>query len=136
MKRGRSLTSEESNRIRRRGYQAERELVRILRERGYNAVRIPASAPSGEPLPDLFAVKGIRLLAFEVKSPGGGRAYFYREQVSKLFAFLRMFEVYPERYAVLAARLRDGGRYRWVFKRVEEPGDYVLSSDEECNISL
>ncbi|MEM2188807.1 MAG: Holliday junction resolvase Hjc [Thermofilaceae archaeon] len=130
--RGRILTAEDIARMKRRGYQAERDLVRMLRERGYKAVRVPVSAPSGEPLPDLFAVKGDRLLAFEVKSPRSGRAYFYREQIAKLHEFLGMFDLYPFREAVLAAKFP----YRWVFKRVEGLRDYVLSRDDESDITL
>ncbi|MEM1792617.1 MAG: hypothetical protein QXE92_00055 [Thermofilaceae archaeon] len=131
-RRGRILTAEDIAKIKRRGYQAERDLVRMLRERGYKAVRVPVSAPSGEPLPDLFAVKGDRLLAFEVKSPRSGRAYFYREQVAKLHEFLAMFDLYPFRDAVLAAKFP----HKWVFKRAAEPGDYVLSRDDEPDIII
>ena len=47
----------EIQRIKKRGYRAERELVRKLRLHGFRAV----SAPSKEPLPDVFATKDDRL---------------------------------------------------------------------------
>nr|WP_252897110.1 hypothetical protein [Metallosphaera hakonensis] len=50
------------------GRNAERELVSILREAGFNSVRIPTSNSSSNPLPDVFATKGEVLLAIEVKS--------------------------------------------------------------------
>ena len=55
-------------RIKKRGYDAERELVHRLREAGFDALRVPVSAHSREPLPDVFAIKGDAILAFEVKS--------------------------------------------------------------------
>jgi hypothetical protein len=51
----RVLTGKESRRIRRKGYRAERQLVKKLRGYGFKSVRVPASAPSREPLPDVFA---------------------------------------------------------------------------------
>ncbi|MDH5795153.1 MAG: endonuclease [Candidatus Bathyarchaeota archaeon] len=118
--------------IRRRGYRAERELVRKLRRLSYSSVRIPVSAPSSEALPDVFATKGSCILAFEVKAPRAERAYFRRKQVEKLFGFLDMFEAYDGKLAILAGKFP----YRWVFKRVEAPGDYTVRRDEKSNIKL
>ena len=66
-KSGRNLTSHESKRIRSYGHRAERDLVRKLRDNGFKAVRVPVSAPSSEPLPDVFATKGNCVYAFEVR---------------------------------------------------------------------
>ena len=88
------MTVREIKRIKRKGYYAERELVKKLRRYGFRAVRVPMSAPSGEPLPDVFATKGDCILAFEVKAPNADRAYFKRDQVKKLFEFLNIFGVY------------------------------------------
>ncbi len=118
--------------IRRRGYRAERQLVRKLRRLSYSSVRIPVSAPSSEALPDVFATKGSCILAFEVKAPHAERAYFRRKQVEKLFGFLDMFEAYDGKLAILAGKFP----YRWVFKRVEAPGDYTVRRDEKSNIKL
>jgi len=131
-RRGRSLSSKESKSIRRRGYRAERQLVRSLRSLGFNAVRVPVSAPSSEPLPDVIAVKGNFLLAFEVKSPSADTAYFRKSQVEKLFKFLDMFEAYGQRLAVLAGKFP----YKWVFEHVEEVDHYVLRKEENGNIKL
>jgi len=116
----------------RRGYAAERQLVQKLRKKGYNAVRVPVSAPSSEPLPDVFATKDDAIYAFEVKSRRGNYAYFYSEQVDKLFQFLKMFKPFRERVAVLAAKF---GR-RWIFRKVEKPGKYVLKKTDESNLSF
>ena len=118
--------------IRRRGYRAERQLVRKLRRLGFNSVRIPLSAPSSEALPDVFATKGNCILAFEVKAPHAERVYFRKKQVEKLFGFLDMFEAYDEKLAILAGKFP----YRWVFKRVEALGDYTVRKDEKSNVKL
>lgn len=132
VRRGRVLTVKEIKRIRKRGYRAERQLVRKLRALGFNAVRVPVSAPSSEPLPDVFAMKGDYLLAFEVKAPNADRAYFRSDQVKKLFDFIGMFETYDKKLAVLVAKFP----YKWVMRHVEEVGDYVVLKDEKSNIRL
>ena len=71
--------------IRRKGYRAERQLVKKLRRLGFKSVRVPVSAPSSEPLPDVFATKGNSLLAFEVKAPNAEKVYFRKNQVEKIF---------------------------------------------------
>ncbi|MEM2110273.1 MAG: Holliday junction resolvase Hjc [Candidatus Bathyarchaeia archaeon] len=129
---GRILTVKEIKRIRKRGYRAERELVNKLRRLGFNSVRVPVSAPSSEPLPDVFATKGACLIAFEVKAPNAERAYFHSDQIKKLFDFLNMFEAYNMKYAVIGAKFP----YRWVFKQVETIEDYVVQKDEKSNIRL
>lgn len=116
----------------RKGYRAERQLVKKLRKYGFKAVRVPASAPSREPLPDVFATKGDAILAFEVKAQNTGRTYFRKNQVEKLFKFLSMFDVYREKIAVLAGKFP----YKWVFKKIEKAGDYIISKEEKNNINL
>jgi len=129
---GRILTVREIKRIRKRGYRAERELVRKLRGLGFGAVRVPVSAPSAEPLPDVFATKGNCILAFEVKAPNAERAYFRKDQVKKLFDFLGMFEAYEVKFAIMGAKFP----YRWVFTHVETLDDYVIHNEDKSNIRL
>ncbi len=119
---GRPLSGWEVRRMKKRGYDAERELVQKLREMGFEAVRIPVSAPSSEPLPDVFAIKGDMILAFEVKSQGS-YTYFKKEQVAKLHEFLNIHRRYPKRLAVLAAKFRYRG---WAFIITEKPMDYSI----------
>ena len=90
---------------------------------------MPASAPSSEPLPDVFATKGNCILAFEVKTTHVDRAYFKKSQVKKLFDFLSLFDAYPERMAVLVCK----SPYRWVFKHVKHPDDYSIGIDEKSD---
>ncbi|MFQ6053404.1 MAG: Holliday junction resolvase Hjc [Candidatus Bathyarchaeia archaeon] len=122
----RTLTRRDVRRIKKRGYDAERELVQKLREAGFDAVRVPVSAPSSEPLPDVFAIKGDAILAFEVKSQER-YAYYKRAQVEKLHSFLQIHRYYPRRVAVLAAKFKYKG---WAFMVAEKPGDYSLKLGE------
>jgi Holliday junction resolvase len=129
-RKGRRLTTKESKRIRRLGYNAERQLVKKLRSMGFKAVRVPVSAPSSEPLPDVFATRKNSVYAFEIKAPRADKAYFKKSQVKKLFDFLALFDVYAEKMAVLVCKFP----YRWVFKRIENIDDYAIGIDEESNI--
>lgn len=131
-RKNRALSIKEIRRIRKRGYEAERELVHLLREYGYYAVRIPVSAPSNEPLPDVFATKDNHIIAFEVKAQRKSRVYFPAEQNAKLFEFLNMFNAYEERLAILAAKFPR----KWVFVRIKEPGNYVITNEDKSNINL
>lgn len=122
----RTLTRKEVRSIKKRGYDAERELVHKLRDAGFDALRVPVSAPSNEPLPDVFAVKGDAILAFEVKSHSR-YAYYKRGQVGKLHEFLKIHRVYPRRIAVLAAKFKYKG---WTFLISDKVGDYSIKHGE------
>ena len=91
----RQLTAKQVRAMKKRGYDAERELVHMFRDVGYSAVRIPVSAPSKEPLPDVFAIKDDAILSIEVKSQVR-YAYYKSHQVVKLFEFLDMHKIYPQ----------------------------------------
>jgi Holliday junction resolvase len=118
----RKLDRKQVRRMKKRGYDAERELVKKFRKAGFDALRVPVSAPSNEPLPDVFAVRGDAILACEVKSQER-YAYYKRGQVEKLLEFLEIHCLYPKRLAVLAAKFKYKG---WVFQIAEKPGDYSL----------
>jgi Holliday junction resolvase len=122
----RTLTGKQVRAMKKRGYDAERELVQMMREQGFDSVRVPVSAPSTEPLPDVFAVKKSSIVAFEVKSQVK-YSYYKADQVAKLMAFLDIHKIYPRRYAVLAGKFKYKG---WCFRIAEKPGDYTLKTDE------
>lgn len=102
-------------RWRKRGFYTENALVKLLQKNGYNAVRVPVSNPSLNPLPDIMARKNSEMYAFEVKN-AKYYAYFPKQQIEKLFRFLN--ELVPvnneHKHAVLGAHL---GK-RWIFKEV------------------
>jgi Holliday junction resolvase len=100
---------------RRRGFYSEMVLVRKLQKVGYEAVRVPVSNPSMNPLPDVIACRGLHVYAFEVKN-AKYYAYFPKRQIEKLFQFLDKFFPIPRQFkhAILAAHM---GK-RWVFREM------------------
>ena len=88
----------------------------MLQKNNYNAVRVPVSNPSLNPLPDIIARRGRHVFAFEVKN-SGYYAYFPKQQVQKLFEFLDLFVPVEEQYKhpILAAHL---GK-RWIFHEMD-----------------
>jgi len=127
----RTLDRVQIRRMKKRGYDAERELVKKFRGAGFDALRVPVSAPSNEPLPDVFAIRGDAILACEVKSQKR-YCYYKRKQVQKLHEFLEIHRIYPTRLAVLAAKIKYKG---WVFKVAEKPGDYSLRIGQGISFS-
>ncbi len=102
-------------RWRRRGFYSEKVLVKLLEKHGYNAVRVPVSNPSRNPLPDVIARRNQHVYAFEVKN-AKFYAYFPREQIEKLFKFLDKFIPSSRefKHAILAAHL---GK-KWIFNEI------------------
>jgi Holliday junction resolvase len=102
-------------RWRKRGFYSETVLVKLLQKKGYNAVRVPVSNPSLNPLPDIMARKDLHSYAFEVKN-ASYYAYFPKQQIDKLFRFLDQFipSDHEYKHAVVAAHL---GK-RWLFKEI------------------
>jgi len=111
----REVDKEAIRRWRKRGFYSENVLVKLLQKNGYNAVRIPVSNPSLNPLPDVVARKGLHVYAFEVKN-AGYYAYFPKQQIGKLFRFLEELIPLEKEYkhAVVAAHL---GK-KWIFKEI------------------
>jgi Holliday junction resolvase len=128
----RKFTKNDIIKIKRQGYRAERELVRKIRNFGFKAIRIPLSAPSSEPLPDVFATKENKLLAFEVKSSKSEKIYFQKKQIEKLFKFLDLFEPYENKLAVLVCKFH----YKWVFIHITKTEDCVINKYENNNLNL
>ncbi|MGB9854556.1 MAG: hypothetical protein ACPLRY_07120 [Candidatus Bathyarchaeales archaeon] len=111
----REVDKEAIRKWRKRGFYSENVLVKLLKKNGYNAVRIPVSNPSLNPLPDIIARKDAHVYAFEVKN-ASYYAYFPKQQIEKLFRFLN--ELVPVenqfKHAVVAAHL---GK-KWIFKEI------------------
>ena len=111
----REVDKEAIRRWRKRGFYSENVLVKLLQKNGFNAVRIPVSNPSLNPLPDVLARKGSHVYAFEVKN-AKYYAYFPKQQIEKLFRFLEELMPLENQYkhAVVAAHL---GK-KWIFKEI------------------
>ncbi|BDC18001.1 Holliday junction resolvase Hjc [Acidianus sp. HS-5] len=112
------------------GRNAERELVKLLRGYGFNAVRIPTSNSSPNPLPDVFATRGCILLSIEVKSTWQRKVKVEEIQVRKILDFLKMFPM--EGKALIIVKFKGGKG--WRVKEVNEKKDEEVN--EENSIPL
>lgn len=101
---------------RRRGYYSEMRLVKLLQKHGFNALRIPLSNPSLNPLPDVLARREEDTYAFEVKN-GNFQVVIHRHQILKLFEFLEQYITSDRslKHVILACHL---GRI-WKFKELK-----------------
>jgi len=127
---------------RRRGFEAERRLVRLLEEsRGAYVFRIPVSGGRSSPeaktaLPDVFMVDNVagEVAAFEVKATSKSKVRVEAEQLVKLLKFLDAFKKYEKRTAVVAVWFAREGK--WVFKRVKDGfqlADMVVTCQDESD---
>lgn len=88
----------------------------MLHKNKYNAVRVPVSNPSLNPLPDIIARRENDVYAIEVKN-AGYYAYFPKQQIIKLFEFLNQFIPVDDthKHPILAAHM---GK-RWIFREID-----------------
>lgn len=113
------------------GKNAERELVSILRREGFNAVRIPTSNSSPNPLPDIFATKGNVLIAIECKSTWESKVKIKGLQIKKLFDFLSMFTM--DGIPLLAVKFKVIHEWRaYIPNKID---DIVITLDNTSSIS-
>lgn len=79
-----------------KGNRAERELVNLLWASGFAATRVPASGSGRrEPLPDVIASNGSKIVGLELKSISGDTAYIPIQEVEKLKEFCDNFGCEP-----------------------------------------
>lgn len=77
--------------MKKKGIRYERELIKLLWDSGFAAVRVAGSGVSVFPSPDIVAGDGKRFLAFEVKSRKGLPLYISKEEVKQLVMFSNLF---------------------------------------------
>jgi len=127
---------------RRKGFDAERRLVKLLEERrGAYVFRVPVSGSRSSPaaktaLPDVFMVDNVagEVAAFEVKATSKSKVRVEAEQLVKLLKFLDAFKKYEKRSAVVAVWFAREGR--WVFKKVKDGfqvADIVVTCQDESD---
>ncbi|QGA54179.1 endonuclease [Sulfolobus sp. E5-1-F] len=112
------------------GKNAERELVAILRGERFNAVRIPTSNSSPNPLPDIFATKENILLSIECKSTWENKVKVKKNQVRKLFDFLSMFTM--NGIPVIAVKFKQIHEWRAIVP--EKVEDVIVTIDNSIPI--
>ncbi|RLF17238.1 MAG: Holliday junction resolvase [Thermoprotei archaeon] len=99
----------------RKGYRAELELVKMLREQGFYAVRIPISGSREIPC-DIIAAKGNDKRAYQVKECSKDKIYINEEQIARLIEFARAFGFKP----IIAVRWKRARVRKWTFIEVTE----------------
>lgn len=96
-----------------KGSREERELVKMLWEADYAAMRAPASGgATKKPLPDVIAGNGKIYLAIEVKSTSSDRIYINSEKINALQEFSSIFGAKP----YVGAKFK---REKWRFVSIE-----------------
>ena len=103
-----------------RGKSCEHKLVRLLNAKGYRALRIPTSARTSAPLPDVFAVHKRKnlLVAFEVKGTHHREVEVPVRQLRKLKGFVDGFPNSIRTACVVAVWFYEAKN--WVFKQIQD----------------
>jgi Holliday junction resolvase len=70
-----------------RGCNYERQLVDLLHQRGFAAVRVAGSGAKPLPTPDIVACRKGRILAIECKTTRKNQVYLKDEQIDELKAY-------------------------------------------------
>ncbi|WP_321211199.1 Holliday junction resolvase Hjc [Methanothermobacter sp. DP] len=109
------------------GSRGERDLVKLLWEKNFAAMRAPASGgATKKPLPDIIAGNGEIYLAIEVKMTSGERIYIDSGKIKGLLEFSEMFGAEP--YIGVKFRYRD-----WIFL---SPADLEMTPSENYRLDL
>jgi len=96
----------------RKGADAERRLIKLLREKGYECVRVAGSGRARFEQPDVLASDGGKVICIECKFVNKDVLYISREEIDALKRFARRFGCKP----VLAVQFKK----RWRFWEVEK----------------
>lgn len=79
-----------------KGSNEERAVVKLFEERGFGAIRVPASgARTKSDKPDVVAGNGVDYYAVEVKSSKNDYIYIRSEQIDELINFASVFGAVP-----------------------------------------
>jgi len=74
-----------------KGSNAERELIHMLWNEGYAAIRAAGSGSCKYPVPDIIASNGARRIAIECKITKESSKHFYQEEINDLERFCKVF---------------------------------------------
>jgi len=95
-----------------KGSRFERELVHMFWEKGFAAIRTPASGSIRHPVPDVIAGNGQKYLAIEVKARSKLPVYISEKDINELIEFSRIFGAEP----FIGVRISKMG---WKFLKIE-----------------
>ncbi len=115
-----------------KGTNAERELVKLLWEKGWAALRTASSGSMKVPLPDVVAARKGKLLAIECKTTKKLPKYLNIEEVKELEKFADVAGALP----IIAVKVSHKG---WIFvhsKHARKTSHFVVVDGEEENIEI
>ncbi len=78
-----------------RGCNAERELLHLLSKQGFSVARVAGSGMIAETNCDLFVSNGRKKYAVEVKISSNSKKYLSKEQMTSLIEFSKSFGLSP-----------------------------------------
>lgn len=78
-----------------KGINAERELIKLLWEKGFSACRVAGSGASRYPSPDIIAGNAVRKLAIECKTSSEESRYIPKDALEQLRVFSQSFGAEP-----------------------------------------
>lgn len=81
--------------VKRKGINAERELIHKFWENSWTAIRVAGSGSSKYPSPDIIAANISRKLAIEAKVTKNNKKYFTIQDISQLLEFSGKFGAEP-----------------------------------------
>jgi len=108
----------------RKGSRAENELMKILMNEGFCAIRAAGSG-TGSPCPDILAFRGIDQYGFECKAVENPNLQLRKEQIEDLIAWQEKTNI----TTYIAWRIRGG---EWLFVRT----DYLKKNKMAYSLSL
>ncbi len=96
-----------------KGTDAERDLLRKFWENGWAALRTPGSGSAQHPSPDIIAGKQERKIALECKVTKSNSKYFENAEIAQLLLFSEIFGAEPW----VGVKL---GKEQWFFLNIED----------------
>ena len=77
--------------LKRKGIQAERELIKLFWENGWGCIRSAGSGSTQYPSPDILAGNKLRKIAIESKVSSSSSKYFEKKEIKQLQNFCDYF---------------------------------------------
>lgn len=110
-----------------KGSKEERDLVKLLWDADFAAMRAPASGgATKKPLPDVIAGNGKIYLAIEVKTTSKERIYIESQKIGGLCAFSDLFGAQP--YVGIKFKYK-----KWIFI---SPENLILTKNQNYRLDL
>jgi len=109
----------------RKGADAERRLIKLLRKRGYECVRVAGSGRARFEQPDILASNGGRVICIECKFVNKDVLYVSKEEIDALKRFATRFGCEP----MLAVQFRRKWRF-WKVGKLRGKGYIRLEPNQ------